>query len=58
MSTMRVLCITTKYLFPALMQPSDALLPATSHPKAVGAMHYAIIKSHTDVICQSQDSHR
>ena len=27
------------------MQPSYALLPATSHPKAVGGMCYAIIKS-------------
>ena len=34
-----------KYLFPALMQPSYALLPATSHPKAVGGMCYAVIKS-------------
>ena len=42
---MRVLCIITKYLFPALMQSSYALLPATSHPKTIGGMCYAIIGS-------------
>ena len=38
-----------KYLFPALMQPSYALLPATSHPKALEEMQsshqYAMPKS-------------
>ena len=29
------------------MQPSYALLPATSYPKTVGGMCYAIIKAHT-----------
>ena len=50
---MRVLCIITKYLFPALMQPSYALLPATSHPKAIEGMCYAVIEAHIDVLCQN-----
>ena len=49
---MRVLCIITKYLFPALLQPSYALLPATSHPTAVGGMSYAVIEAHIDMLCQ------
>ena len=28
------------------MQPSYALLPATSYPKTVGGMCYAIIRAH------------
>ena len=55
---MTVLCIITKYLFPALMLPSYALLPATGHHKAVGGMHYATIEAHIDMLCQSQDSHQ
>ena len=42
---MSVLCIITKYLFAALMQPSYSSLPATSYPKTVGGMCYAEIKS-------------
>ena len=30
------------------MQPSYALLPATSYPKTGGGMCYAIIRVHTD----------
>ena len=30
------------------MQPSYALLPATSYPKTVGGMCYAKIGAHTD----------
>ena len=33
-------------LFPALMLPTYALLPATSYPKAVGGMCYAVIEAH------------
>ena len=29
------------------MQPSYAVLPATSYPKTVGGMSYAIIRVHT-----------
>ena len=54
---MRVLCIITKYLFPTLMQPSYALLPATSLPKALGGMCYAVNEVHINMLCQSQDSH-
>ena len=43
---MRVLCIMTKHLFPALMQPYYALWPATSYPKTIGGMCYAIIEAH------------
>ena len=32
----------------ALMQPSYALLPATSYPKTVGGMCYAVIRALTD----------
>ena len=32
------------------MQPSYALLPTTSYPKAVGGMCYAIIRAHTNRI--------
>ena len=39
--------------FSALMQPSYALLPTTSYPKAVRGMCYAIIKAHIDVLCQN-----
>ena len=46
-----------KVFFPALMQPSYALLPATSHPKAVGGMCYAVIEAHIDMLCQSQEPH-
>ena len=35
-----------KYLFPALMQPCYAFLPAASHP--VGGMCYAVIKAHIE----------
>ena len=45
-TTLRVLCIIAKHIFPALMQPSYALLPATSYPEAVRGMCYAIIKAH------------
>ena len=48
---MRVLCIIKKHLLPALMQPSYASFPATSHPKAVGGMCYAVIKAHINVQC-------
>ena len=34
----------TTFKFPALMQPSYALLPATGYPKTVGGMCYAMIK--------------
>ena len=51
---MRVLCIIPKYLFPVLMQPSHALLPARSHPKAVGGMCYTIIKAHINMLCQNK----
>ena len=30
------------------MQPSYALMPATSYSKTVGEMCYAIIRAHTD----------
>ena len=53
MTTTRVLCIIANYLFSALMQPSYALLPAASHPKAVGGMCYAIIEAQIDVLCQN-----
>ena len=43
---MSVLCVITKHLFPVLMQPSFVLLPATSYPKTVGRMCYAISKAH------------
>ena len=33
-------------LFPALLQPSYVLLPATSYPKTGGGMCYAIIEAH------------
>ena len=39
------------------MQPSYALLAATSHPKAVGGMCYAVIEAHIDMVYQSQESH-
>ena len=48
---MRVICIITKHLIQALMQPSYALLHATSYSKAVGGMCYAIIEDHIDVLC-------
>ena len=52
---MSVLCIITKYLFPALMQPSYALLPATSYPKTVEGMCYAKTKSsHQSVLPKSK----
>ena len=47
---MSVLCNKKKHLFPALMQLSYALLPATSYPKAVGGMCYATIEAHIDRI--------
>ena len=37
-------------IFSALMQPSYALLPGTSYPKAVGGMCYAIIQAHIKVL--------
>ena len=40
------------------MQPPYALLPATSHPKAVGGMCYAVIEGHINMLCQNQDSHQ
>ena len=30
------------------MQPSYALLPATSYPKTVGGLYFAIIEAHID----------
>ena len=32
------------------MQPSYTLIPATSYPKTVGGMCYAIIRAHTDSV--------
>ena len=51
---MGVLCIITKHLFPAPMKPSYALLPATSYPKTVGGMCYAIIEAHIDRLKSSK----
>ena len=34
------------------MQPSYALMPATSYPKTIGGMCYAIIRTHTDKVKQ------
>ena len=53
MTIMGVLCIITKHLFPALMQPSYALLPATSYPKTVGGMCYAVIEAHIDRVAST-----
>ena len=33
---------------PALMHPAYALLPATTYPKTVEGMCYAIIRAHTN----------
>ena len=38
----------------ALVQPSYALLPATSYPKTVGRMCYAIMKAHTKRVKYNQ----
>ena len=57
-TTTRVLCKITEYLFPALMQPSYALLPATIHPNTVGGICYAVIKAYINMLCQKQDSHQ
>ena len=38
------------------MQPSYTLMPATSYPKTVGGMCYAIIRVHTDRVKSSIDN--
>ena len=39
------------------MQPSYALLPATSYPKTVEGMCYAIIRAHTERVKTTISNH-
>ena len=45
-------------IFSALMQPSYALLPATSYPKTVGGMCNATIEADIKVLYLNQSSHQ